>query len=120
MKKMKNKIMVWSAAISTLAVLAYSKVVLAEVEVPTGGTGGLNDLEGDFSAVVDSLINKALLVLGGVAVLIILYGGFLILFGGENEEYQKKGKKLITYTIVGIIVIVLAAFIVKFALSIFT
>ena len=84
-------------------------------DIPTGG-GVLPVLEP--VDVFNSLIVKGLLLLGGIATIMIIYGGYLILFGGENEDNYKKGKKIVTYAVVGIIVIALAASIVKFALEV--
>ena len=90
-------------------------IVTGGTDIPTGG-GVLPVLEP--VDVFNSLIVKGLLLLGGIATIMIVYGGYLILFGGENEDNYKKGKKIVTYAVVGIIVIALAASIVKFALEV--
>jgi len=110
MKKIKGIL----TAISAFCMLVVAKTSLA-IESTVGG-GGLTAT--DTEVVVNSLINKALLILGGVATLVVIYGGFLVLFGGQDEANIKKGKTMITYAVIGIIVIALAATIVKFALGV--
>ena len=111
MKKIKGIL----TAISAFCMLAIAKTSLAIVS-DVGEGGGIK--AHSVKTVVDSIIKQALIVLGGIAVLVIIYGGFLILFGGQDEANLKKGKTMITYAVVGIIVIALAAAIVSFALGV--
>jgi hypothetical protein len=46
--------------------------------------------------------------LGLIAVIYIIYGGFLIFSSAGDEEKVGKGKKLIIYALIGIVVIFLA------------
>ncbi|MBD3327874.1 PKD domain-containing protein [Candidatus Peregrinibacteria bacterium] len=49
--------------------------------------------------------NFALGFLGLIAVIIVIYGGFLYVTAAGNEEQSGKGKKAITYAVIGIILI---------------
>jgi len=109
-----KKIKTFLTAVSAFCMLAVAKTSLAIDS--TVGAGGLT--EHSTTEVVNSLIKNALLILGGIATLVIIYGGFLVLFGGQDEANIKKGKTMITYAVVGIIVIALAAAIVSFALGV--
>lgn len=116
----KSKIKSAIALASNAALLVCAKAAAAAVSVPDEHLVKTNADQAGVSSVVNSLINRALMVLGGVAVLLIVYGGYLIIFAGADEKGSfDKGKKIITYTIVGIIIIAIAAFIVKFALGVF-
>ena len=114
MKKIKGILM----AVSAFCMLAIAKTSLA-ITSSTAEVEGTGLKVTDPSEVVKGLISKSLLILGGIATLMIVYGGFLLLFGGQNEDNIKKGRKIITYAIIGVIVIALAATIVRFALEIF-
>lgn len=113
-----KKIKTFLTAISAFCMLAVAKTSLAITSdtLPSTDSGLSVSTE---KAVFNTLIKNALLLLGGIATLMIIWGGFLILFGGESDDNQKKGRKMITYAIIGIIVIALAATIVNFAIKIF-
>jgi len=112
----KTKIKNFLSVVLVVPVLLFAKAVCAApiIDVPTGGV--LPDLEPE--GVFNALISKGLLILGGVATIMIIYGGYLILFGGENKDNYEKGKKVVMYTVIGIIVIALAATVVRFALEV--
>lgn len=68
-------------------------------------TGG----QGDIREFVKDILNFILGFLGFIAVVYIIYGGFLYVTSGGNEENTGKAKKIILYAVVGIIII-LASF----------
>lgn len=51
-------------------------------------------------------VNFALTFLGIIAMVIIIYGGFLYVTAAGNEEQAGKGKKSITYAVIGILIII--------------
>lgn len=51
-------------------------------------------------------VNFALSFLGVIAMTVIIYGGFLFITAGGNEEQSGKGKKAIQYSIIGILIII--------------
>ncbi|TRZ77456.1 hypothetical protein D4R87_02730 [bacterium] len=124
----KTKIKVILSTVLAVPMLMFTKAVCASdvitgiddpivsggVDVPTGGVLPVVGPADVFNA----LIIKGILVLGGIATLMVIYGGYIILMHGDNETEVKKGKTIITYAVVGIIVIALAASIVKFALDV--
>ncbi len=117
MKVWKIKTKVFLSTVLTVPTLLFAKAVCATsaiVDAPTGGV--LPVLEPE--KVFEGLIFNSILILGGVATLVIIYGGYWILTHGDNNTEIEKGKKIITYAVVGIIVIALAATIVKFALEV--
>lgn len=65
--------------------------------------GGNDGIDG-----IQNLISNVLGLVGIIAVAFAIYGGFLILTGGANEENVSKGRKTLLYAVVGIIVIFLA------------
>ncbi|MFA6521250.1 MAG: PKD domain-containing protein, partial [Candidatus Gracilibacteria bacterium] len=62
-------------------------------------------------------VNFALSFLGLIAMVIIIYGGFLYVTAAGNEEQSGKGKKAITYAAVGIVIIIASFAIVNTLLS---
>jgi hypothetical protein len=59
------------------------------------------------------LIKIVLFVSGALAVLFVIIGGIMYLTSAGNEEQATKGKKTITYALVGIIIIILSYVIVN-------
>ena len=71
------------------------------VSQATNGAGSLREL-------VLTIVNFFLGFLGLVAVLMIIYGGFLYMTSGINAEGAKKGKTILTMSILGIMIILLS------------
>lgn len=63
--------------------------------------------------VIVNIINYILGFLGLVAVAFVVYAGFLMVTAGGEEEAIEKGKKIITYAAVGIIIIFMSYAIVQ-------
>jgi len=61
--------------------------------------------EEDLIKIIFEIIRYLLSFLGVAAVLIIIYGGFLWMSAGGNEEKVGKAKKIITQAIIGLIII---------------
>lgn len=86
---------------------ASSSDVLTEQDVPEvvrNLTGG----EGSLRALALRIINFALMFLGLVAVVMVIYGGILYVTAAGKDDQAGNGKKVIMYAIVGIIIIMLS------------
>lgn len=55
-----------------------------------------------------TIVNYFLGFLGLFAVLLVIYGGVLYIGSAGNEDTAGKGKKVITYAVIGIIIILLS------------
>lgn len=80
-----------------------------------GGAGLFDNLPkicsvGEFAVWI---IKQGLTYAGVVATLFIIYGGFLYLTAGGNEENSEKGKNILTNSAIGLVVIILASTIVR-------
>lgn len=64
---------------------------------------------GDISVFVGNIIKGIISVLGIIIFIFILYGGYLWLMSGGNEQMVKKSKEILTNATIGLI-IVLAAY----------
>lgn len=58
--------------------------------------------------IVNNVINWGLGIVGVLAVVFIIYGAFRIVSAAGNEEQVKTGRTIITYAIVGLIVVILS------------
>lgn len=76
-------------------------------------TGG----QGSFRSLVLTIVNFALTFLGLIAVVMIIYGGFLYVSAAGNEEKINQGKKIIMYAVIGIVIILLSFAIVNTVLT---
>lgn len=71
----------------------------------------------DIRVTVAKIINVAMGLLGIVAVVIILLGGFKWMTAGGNDENVKQAKKLIVSGIIGLVIILTAYAIAQFVLN---
>lgn len=67
-------------------------------------TGG----EGSFRSLILTFLNFFLGFLGLLAVVMVIYGGILYITGAGEQDKLDKGKKIIMYAVVGIVIILLA------------
>lgn len=100
-----------------VAILAVPAVAAAQVNLDpsTGATFGLGSA--DLQSTVINIVQWLLGFLGLIAVIVILYGGFVWMTAGGNEERITKAKQIITAAVVGLIVVLLAWAIVIFVVN---
>ncbi len=86
------------------------------------GTGVVSDnlelSDQDIRVTVSNIINSALGILGIVAVVIILAGGFRWMTAGGNEEQVSQARQLIGAGVIGLVIIISAWGIARFVLSV--
>lgn len=63
------------------------------------------------------IINVALGFLGIIAVVIVLYGGFMWMTAGGNEERITKAKQILTAGVIGLVIIIMAWAIARFVVG---
>lgn len=76
-------------------------------------TGG----QGSFRQLALTIVNFFLTFLGLIAVVMIIYGGFLYVSAAGNQEKIESAKKIIMYAVIGIVVILLSFAIVNTVLG---
>lgn len=81
-------------------------IVPGEIVAATGGEDSLIDL-------VRTILNYFLGFLGILSLAIVIYGGFMYVTAGVNEQGADTGKKILTYAAIGIVVILLSFVIVN-------
>ncbi|MFA5991044.1 MAG: pilin [Candidatus Doudnabacteria bacterium] len=127
MKKYLNKIQTaWQSVVISLLVFA-PVLVKAAVNLTPEEEVRCKALKAQFKGIYDSLpdqycsanalmlwvIQQGLVFAGVVAVLFVMLGGFWYLTSAGNEEMAEKGQKTLTNAIIGLVVIILAATIVR-------
>ncbi len=106
-----------------LTLMLVAAPVALFAATPNFGTGYLSNSDlpdNDVRTVVINLINTLLGVLGIVFLLLVLYGGFLWMTAGGNDDRASQGRKIIGNGIVGLIIIFLAFAITTFVFTILT
>lgn len=98
-----------SLLIFLLAFLLTPNVFAAKC-VPTAI--GCIDISGP-SEFVDTVLKLAIGLAGGIAMLLIIFGGIQILTSAGNPEKVKAGKEMITSAIAGLLLIVFSVFILR-------
>lgn len=57
---------------------------------------------------IQHILDQALPIVLGIAVIFIMYGGFTIAKAGGNESEYSKGKQAVMYAIIGLLIVVAA------------
>jgi hypothetical protein len=76
----------------------------------SGGTGRIQDI-------VTTIINIFSVIVGIVAVIMIIFGGFKYITSGGDSGNISSAKNTIIYAIIGLVVVALAQFLVQFVLD---
>lgn len=71
------------------------------IRILSGGQTGLR-------GIILTIINFFLGFLGLLAVIMVIYGGFLYVSSAGNEENVNKAKKILLYAVLGIVVIIIS------------
>ncbi|MBI4458118.1 Ig-like domain-containing protein [Candidatus Uhrbacteria bacterium] len=113
---------IWKKRLKRAAAMAALAVVFAVpalAQAPDLGLGfatatGLSTT--DVRTVVGNVINVFLGLLGIVAVVLILYAGFLIMTAAGNEEQVAQGKRVLSQAVIGLVIIMSSYGIARFVL----
>jgi hypothetical protein len=109
--KINKKLVAGLITVALLAPLAASALTIDIV----GGTLQLGTA--DLKTTVVNIIQWILGLLGLIAVIMILYGGFVWMTAGGNEEKVASAKKVISAAVIGLIIVLLAWAIVIFVVK---
>ena len=88
--------------------LAAAIETITEGLTTTGGTAGFGSSPQSTTVLIGSIINAVLGLLGIAGIVFITYAGILYLISQGEKEPIEKAKKILTYTIVGMVIIVAA------------
>lgn len=100
----------------------YTKVAvfLAEtvIDPDYSGIPGYND-DGDVDSMVGRVITAAMFLLGAISVVMLIYAGIQYITSAGDTSKIAKAKNNIMYSVIGLVVAILASAIVNFVIGIF-
>jgi Type IV secretion system pilin len=135
-QKIKNHLLLFSSVIM-LAVPAFVPTVVASAAagcndtITNGVASGANNAAGSGSSIdcagggvagnnigniANNIVNIFSIIVGAVAVIMIIYGGFRYITSGGDSNRVGSAKNTLIYAIVGLIIVALAQIIVHFVL----
>lgn len=105
----------------TLALLHTTTSVAQMDSVRSGiqaahGADQPSDLFGN-GGIFTTAVNLMLFIIGAVAVIMIIYGGFRYIISGGNSSNVTTAKNTILYAIIGVVVAILAYAIINFVVT---
>lgn len=117
---MKTKIL---SIVAVLFSLMHTKAHAADAE-NVFGVGKITDnlkIGGDdLILTADNMLGFIIGLFYFVAIVFAIYAGFTILTSGWDEEKVKKGKKVLIYVVIGLIVVFLSSQLVRWIIKIFS
>jgi hypothetical protein len=99
---------------------AAGALVLAASPVHAGSVTIENPIQAeDFTTLVTNFLQWLLGIAGGVALLMLIYGGIMYITSAGDQQKAETGKKIVMYTLLGLLVVLLSFSIVKVMEDIF-
>lgn len=134
---MKNRLQVWIAValvlfMTTLGFAVPALAQSAQDQINNGLCAGSNlqftdnpgqctvsgqDATSQINSIVHTIVNLLSAIVGIIAVIMIIVGGFRYITSGGNDTSVTSAKNTILYAIIGLVVVALAQIIVRFTLS---
>ncbi len=105
-----------SVALAASAEQAFAAINPGQDKIDANLQGRNDNLESGAQRIINFITNLLYIIAVGYA----LYGGFLILTSGGDEEKVKKGKTILMHGALGLLVIFLASSIVTFVIRMIT
>ena len=127
MRNLKNKVLIIAASLMMLfniyPSLAYAacpgtttkEQIQCGANDAAGKKGG--NPEADVNATIKTIINLLSVIVGIVAVVMLIIGGFRYITSGGAAEKVTSAKNTIIYALIGLVIVALAQVIVRFVLS---
>jgi|GEM_PF-1846228 hypothetical protein len=114
--------------ITALSIFSAIIVTILSLGIPTGGVfadsieDGLTNLEtrldvptdSDVRTSLEDVLNAAVSYVSLIGVIVIIIAGFVLIFGAGGDTSVQRAKKIIIFTLVGILLIYLSRIIVGF------
>ena len=83
----------------------------------TGATQGCDQGSSGIGKLIRTVINVLSVIIGAIAVVMIIIGGFRYVISAGNAEQAKSARNTILYAIIGLVIVALAQIIVHFVLN---
>jgi hypothetical protein len=74
----------------------------------SGGSAGITNPLGDIDTpqkLIGKIINSALGIVGSIALVMFIYGGFTWMLAAGNAEAVSKGKNILIWSVIGLVII---------------
>jgi cytochrome bd-type quinol oxidase subunit 2 len=126
--KLKRNLLLIAAMFMMATPLAITASASAAADISGNLCSGSNlDLNGDSSDCgnqgdtlnekIATVINVISVIVGAIAVIMLIFGGFRYVTSGGKQESVASAKNTIMYAIIGLVIVALAQVIVKFVLD---
>ena len=113
-----KKLMKHLAGAAIIAAVMAPIAVFAQEDIYGTKVGeGVIGKQQDIRVVIANIIRTAMSLLGIVAVLIVLFGGFKWMTAGGNDEQVGEAKRILIAGVIGLIIIILAYTIATFVVN---
>lgn len=89
----------------------------ADIDNPTSCAAATEGAGSNVNDLIADVINIFSLIVGVVAVIMIIVGGFRYITSGGNDSNVSGAKNTILYAIIGLVIVALSQFIVRFVLD---
>ena len=96
-----------ASALGLFATNAFAQSA-AFFDNPQGGAAPNAAAQGTLGQNITLILNYFLGILGLIAVAFLIYAGVLMVTAGGNDEQIGKARKIITYAVIGIVIILLS------------
>ena len=120
----KKKFLIIIASFFLLAPAAMAAGILPAAENGRPGDNPCTSPNGcgnysldDMLQVAVNVANWILGVVGSVALLFFIYGGFTLIFSGGNETTVKKGKQILIDAVIGLVIVFTSFLIIRFSMQ---
>jgi len=123
---LKNSVHIFFYLLITIFTLSMStQCVLAQTAGTGGQTAGTVSLENpltgtsdepNINLIIGKAINGVLGVVGSIALVMVIYGGLTWMLAAGNQQRVQKGKDILIWAVVGLVVIFSAYALVRFLL----
>jgi hypothetical protein len=87
------------------------------VNTTNGGTESCTEQGSGIGGLIKTIINILSIIVGVVAVIMIIIGGFRYITSGGKQESVTGAKNTILYAVIGLVIVALAQIIVRFVLT---
>jgi len=110
-------IMLPGAIVGQLALASPVSDACAGIKAAGGSCGNKTTANAGFKRIVTNVINVLSVVVGAVAVIMIIIGGFRYVISNGDSNSTKGAKDTILYAIIGLVVVLFSQIIVAFVLD---
>jgi hypothetical protein len=88
-----------------------------EFDTARGDCQGVSESGSKLTGIIKAVINIVSVIVGVVAVIMIIFGGLKYITSGGDSSNVSSAKNTIIYAIIGLVIVALAQFIVRFVLD---